>query len=69
MAATEDEAVRIYKETTGAEPDTPTAYAVGLVWAIEQAGSLLDRVKIAKQAIALAKAQERSDIMLQRQSS
>lgn len=62
------EAERLYKEVTGVEPDNPTALAVGLVWAIEQAGSLLDRVKIAKQALAAAKAEERSDIMLGRQA-
>lgn len=63
------EAERIYKETTSADVDSETALAVGLVWAIEQAGTLLDRVKVAKQALKHARVQERSDIMLQRQSS
>lgn len=52
------EAERIYKETTGADVDSETSLAIGLVWAIEQAGSLLDRVKVAKQALKLARAEQ-----------
>lgn len=47
------EAERIYTETTGAKPDSMTARAIGLVWAVEQAPTLLDRVKAAK-AVLLA---------------
>lgn len=59
MAKDVTEAERIYKETTGADVDSETALAIGLVWAVEQAGSLLDRVKVAKQALTLARAEER----------
>ena len=45
------EAERIYTETTGEKPDSLTAIAIGLVWAIEQAPTLLDRVKAAKAAL------------------
>jgi hypothetical protein len=62
------EAERQYEKKVGVKPDNETAVAVGLVWAIENANTLADRVKIAKEALKAARASERSDILLQRQS-
>lgn len=62
------EAERMYEQVTGCKADSETARAIGLVWAVEQADNLLDRVKAAKEALRQARADERSDIMLQRQS-
>ena len=45
------EAEKMYEQVVGVKPDNETAVAVGLVWAIEQAPTLLDRVKVAKEAL------------------
>lgn len=45
------EAEKMYEQVVGVKPDSETAVAVGLVWAIEQAPTLLDRVKVAKEAL------------------
>lgn len=45
------EAEKRYEEVTGMKPDTDTALAVGLVWAIEQAPTLLDKIKVAREAL------------------
>lgn len=46
------EAARKYTEMTGIVPDGVTAIAVGLVWAVEQAPTLLDRVKAVVEVLA-----------------
>lgn len=48
------DAARIYEAVTGHKADSVTAVAVGLVWAIERANTLFDRVKIAEQALKAA---------------
>lgn len=54
-------AEKMYEEVTGIKPDSETAIAVGLVWAIEQAPTLLDRVKAAKEILTKVREEERED--------
>lgn len=51
------EAKRIFETVTGRKAEGLTATAVGLVWAIESKGTLLDRVLVAEEALKLAKAE------------
>ena len=48
------EAARMYEAVTGRKAEGVTAVAVGLVWAIEKQPTLLDRVRVAEQALRLA---------------
>ncbi|MDE2468850.1 MAG: hypothetical protein KGL35_08920 [Bradyrhizobium sp.] len=56
------EAERAYEAVVGCKPYGNTALAVGLVWAIERAPTLLEKVRAAKEYVERVREDEREAI-------